>query len=533
MAVYGAYDSWQDDVDGVFSGVGQYLGRNVSSIGLNAAYRGVAEWALSRDYSGLWQSRPVTSLRSAVGTVGRTVSGASVNAANYVGGRVLASRVPSAAAGFVTFPGYRPLYRMYRAGLLATRPESLSRIVFPKMSGFVSKVTDRIPGVVKSVAKRVVSAKGVPRLVVSGNKIIGNAADAMLPRLTASGVGHTALGKLFTSRGAALGFAIGGVSDAVQALHNNDFDYDSLGWKYVDGWKLTKNIVGRTLWGTARALDSALFGLPGLIPGVGSRLNSDDYLNPEVETSAFDEDFYKKLATASKEDALKLARERDAREREMLKKGKDIDGNTMYTIGADGKPREFTEAEGAAQVKIMDAAKERAADERRLMMVDDVGRFRKDVDTKVVRHGLGEIDKRFNSDLEQLYRHYDNFEAFKRELNPRVASRPVMEDRDRWLKSAEANLISTYNRRRQQIVNSSAYADLVGTNRESALGVYRKYAAERGLDDGAAVSRFTDYWDSQDDWYRENTDGQKFMADLISASRESQSQSVNNGVEEG
>lgn len=355
----------------------------------------------------------------------------------------------------------------------------------------------------------------------ASTKVVWPVADSLLPHVTKAGRGH-AVAKVATSRlGLAAGFAIGGATDGIRGLINSDlgsaFDGDELASKYHSYSQTAFRALGRTLWGTARAVDSTLFGTLGMVPVLGERLNSDDYVNPELDRAG-DDKFLSDLAEAkTPAEAVELARNRDKTDLEQLAKGRDANGNVLYTTGADGKVHEMTSDEGAQMVNAILDNRKRAAQERELMMRNSSGTST--VDARSLSHALDRIDAKFNEDLDRLNTRFDTFDDWS--LTPEGARILRGKSRDQWAKVAAETLEKQWSTRRQSLMNTDVYKNHIDNNRTVALQTYKDLIGPQNINDNTDHV-FGAFWDAQDDRYRETFDPTSFTAQFMSLMRDGQ-----------
>jgi hypothetical protein len=278
-------------------------------------------------------------------------------------------------------------------------------------------------------------------------------------------------------------------------------------------WDLTKTAAGRIGWGFGRALNSVMLGLPGMLPG-GGYLDSDDYTESDVTTTALQENFMKALeSSASISDAAKLATEYDKQVLTNLRQGKDADGNRLKTVDAKGNVVDMSAEDGAKQVDTIVASRILADNERKLMRT---GAYKmSDVNAKSLRAALQSIDDKFNADAAELENKYATFDSWA------PSNRAIRQGTtaDGWAKTAISNLENRWAHRRAELTKTQTYKDMVEANRADALDTYLKATGE-SIANEEATRRFNQFWDSSTEAFREQYTREHFTANLIEARRE-------------
>ena len=408
---------------------------------------------------------------------------------------------------------------------------------------------------------RAVASKGgkLERVAATGGSRLATALEGRIVGGAARHAGNvlTRGSRILGSKaGMAAGFAVAGASDGIRGaiglaraggLDGND-TLKNHGISYWDIAGLTaKRFFGR---GLLRGIDGALFGLTGLIPGYGGWVNSDDYVDIESGddpyAGAATRDFSRRLAELEKDgsgatakDYAQLADDRDKLEMANLAKGLTIDGTQLMTYTTDPATGEvsakaMTVEEGARQAGVIAAARARSANERKSFLFD---KSPKDVDKESVQHALAALDSDYRTRLDDIRKNYDDFATF--------AQRAFVSKRDRlnyipdgatdsvtyteqlenarnvWATSAMNKLNSDMKRRRAQIQSTAKYGEVIAANYNSALDTYMSTVGKTFESPEQAAAAFRVYWDNQDDSYRETTDGNTLMRQIVAEARES------------
>lgn len=210
-----------------------------------------------------------------------------------------------------------------------------------------------------------------------------------------------------------------------------------------------------------------------------------------------------------------------------LKLGLDADGNTLMTTDASGKVIQVSKDEGARLAGVILGAQARTKAEQELTLHS---RNVSNMDVASLRSALSKIDNdhdRRMSDLEKQYREFDRWAPKSRVIRSGTTA-------DQWATTATTNLENQWARRRTALTGTQVYRDLVEANRRNALETYLT-EVDGTLADEEAVNRFTHFWDSASDSFREQYTQTQFRADLLAARREAleaQNTPVENTIEE-
>lgn len=347
------------------------------------------------------------------------------------------------------------------------------------------------------------------------NEAVGTGVQA-LPRVS-GGRMHRLAKQAFSKKGAALGFAIQGVSDAALAagdLMSIAANRDKLDSAYFDWtWKDTRKVFSRTLWGFLRGVDSALLGIPGMIPGVN--IDSDSYHDVDFDVGGGQEQLMEAVdAATSAQDAAKIVSMHDVKVMKNLRQGKDADGKRIKTLDRNGNVVDLSADEGNRQADLIMASRAMADNERKLMLY---GKSLDDLDRKSLRDALRKIDDAYNVKAERFNAAYDNYGEWskgQKSIRPGVTA-------DQWATSVESNINNEWERRRRNLVKTQLYRDMIEENRRDARELYMgRYRGS--LSEAEADQRFNYFWESSGDTFREQYRRTMFEADLIQAYKESQ-----------
>lgn len=352
----------------------------------------------------------------------------------------------------------------------------------------------------------------------SFNEAIGTGLQA-LPKIT-GGTTHRIARQVFSKKGAALGFAIGGMMDAYQGirtLENTGIgSRDDLDSSYTDWWKVARSALGRSIRGTVRGIDAALFGLPGLIPGIGPwATGGSSYTETDVDIGRSAQDLMDSLADMSPDSAASAVKAFEQKELSNLANGLDVDGNQMYTTGLDGKVRVFTAEDGQREAAARTAVRARTEAERRIRMLSP-GQGKSSVDASAMRTALASIDDMYNRQLDELDSRYENYDAWASQNQKALRGR----DRDTWYKEAAQKIDNDWASRRSAFTGTQVYGDIIAANRAKALDLYQSIAGKMFSSEDIA-QRFGTFWDSQEDSFRERFSPDQFSAQLMDSYRRS------------
>lgn len=348
------------------------------------------------------------------------------------------------------------------------------------------------------------------------NEAVGTGLQA-LPRVS-GGTMHRLARQVFSKKGAAVGFFIGGALDAYQGVRSFEGtglgSRDALDSAYTDGWKIAKTALGRTIRGAARGLDSALFGLPGLIPGFGPwATGGSAYFDGDFEISKSAQDLAESIENMSPDAAAEAVKAFEQKELSNLENGLDADGKKMFTTDSSGGVREFTVADGKREAAARAAVRMRTEAERRMRMLAP-GQGKSAVDAASMRAALANIDDTYNQQLDELGSRYENYDAWATQHQGALRGM----DRDRWYSAALQKLDSDWASRRSAFTGTQVYGDIVSANRAKALEIYQATAGRMFSPEDIA-QRFGKFWDAQEDSFRERFSPEQFSAQLMESYR--------------
>lgn len=360
------------------------------------------------------------------------------------------------------------------------------------------------------------------------NEAIGEAAQA-LPKLSGGRL-HRLAKTAFSRKGAAAGFALQGAQDALVSGWNlfteHDNNRDALDSAYTNWWSVLTSTGSRLPRGLFRALDSAMLGVLGVVPGLGN-VGDNDYYDPEITTTKTQENLMAALENSNTAEAAALVRAFNNKVLENLKLGQDADGNTLMTTDADGKVIPLSKDEGARLAGVVLGAQARTKAEQELTLHS---RDLSDIDVVSLRDALSKIDDEHDRRLDEFEKRYQEFDRWAPESRVIRAGMTA----DQWATTAIASLEKQWAHRRTALTGTQVYRDMVEDNRRKALETYLS-EVNGTLADEEAVKRFTHFWDSAPESFREQYVQTQFEADLLKARRdvlESQTSPVENTFEE-
>lgn len=366
-----------------------------------------------------------------------------------------------------------------------------------------------------SAEKTLAGARATGSYIGTLNEAAGVGVQA-LPSVTGGRL-HRLAKQAFSKKGAALGFAIQGVSDAGVAtsdLISSMRNRSALDSAYTDwDWGDTRKVFARAFWGLLRGLDSALLGLPSMIPGVN--VDSDSYHDIDIDVGDKQNELLETVANAtSAKVAAEAASRYDKIVMDNLRLGKDADGKQLKTLDRTGNVVDLSAEEGTKQAGLIMAARAAAANERNMMLL---GRAPSSIDRESLRDALSKIDKDYNSKAERFNAAYDNYDEWSKHQKGIRAGTTV----DQWASAVESNLGKQWARRRANLINTQVYRDMIEENRQDARRLYiENYRG--AIPEIEAEQRFKHFWESSSDTFRERYNRNMFVADLMQALKDAQ-----------